>query len=285
MRASLAVRLAIHGRRPAVRSGPDGEAADYYSAVRAAVMGLLAACNGWTLPGANPLPPVRLSQFPRKSLFWLIKEKIPLLVICAASALVTMKAQRVGRPQHWPYSMSIRVGNSDRCLCPLYRQGLLALAPCHHVSPPRFLAEILAGGRGGIGVAGNHRSGHRGPALSLSARWLVLVPGDPGADHRSNAGWTGRRWLTATPTSRFSACSFSSAGARRIGPGKSSGPRLCCPPSPSQSCWCWPSSLIARLAYWGDNLTLWSHAAQVTKDNWVAEDMVAGILLTTRTSR
>ena len=33
---------AIHGRRPAVRSGPDGEAADYYPALRAAVMGLLA---------------------------------------------------------------------------------------------------------------------------------------------------------------------------------------------------------------------------------------------------
>jgi tetratricopeptide (TPR) repeat protein len=36
-----------------------------------------------------------------------------------------------------------------------------------------------------------------------------------------------------------------------------------------------------QIGYWGDNLTLWSHAAQVTKDNWVAEDMVAGILLST----
>jgi tetratricopeptide (TPR) repeat protein len=33
-----------------------------------------------------------------------------------------------------------------------------------------------------------------------------------------------------------------------------------------------------QIGYWGDNLTLWSHAAQVTTDNWVAEDMVAGIL-------
>jgi tetratricopeptide (TPR) repeat protein len=35
-----------------------------------------------------------------------------------------------------------------------------------------------------------------------------------------------------------------------------------------------------QIGVWGDNLTLWSHAAQVTQDNWVAEDMVAGLLLT-----
>ena len=44
--------------------------------------------------------------------FWLIKEKIPLLALCAASALATMKAQHVGRPQHWQYSIWIRTGNA-----------------------------------------------------------------------------------------------------------------------------------------------------------------------------
>ncbi|MGB9256205.1 MAG: hypothetical protein WCC25_15310 [Candidatus Korobacteraceae bacterium] len=34
-----------------------------------------------------------------------------------------------------------------------------------------------------------------------------------------------------------------------------------------------------QINVWSDNLTLWAHAAEVTKDNWVAEDMVAGILL------
>jgi protein O-mannosyl-transferase len=33
-----------------------------------------------------------------------------------------------------------------------------------------------------------------------------------------------------------------------------------------------------QIGYWQDNLTLWSHALQVTDKNWVAEDMVAGML-------
>ena len=34
------------------------------------------------------------------------------VAFCAASALATMKAQRVGRPQHWQYSTWIRCGNA-----------------------------------------------------------------------------------------------------------------------------------------------------------------------------
>ena len=34
-----------------------------------------------------------------------------------------------------------------------------------------------------------------------------------------------------------------------------------------------------QIGYWHDNLTLWAHAAQVTRNNWVAEDMVGGIFL------
>ena len=36
-----------------------------------------------------------------------------------------------------------------------------------------------------------------------------------------------------------------------------------------------------QIDVWRDNLTLWTHAMQVTKDNWMAEDMVAGILFST----
>jgi len=34
-----------------------------------------------------------------------------------------------------------------------------------------------------------------------------------------------------------------------------------------------------QLAYWGDNLTLWSHTLQVTSDNFVAEDNLGGALI------
>ena len=33
-----------------------------------------------------------------------------------------------------------------------------------------------------------------------------------------------------------------------------------------------------QIGYWSDNLTLWSHTLQVTGNNWVAHDMVAGIV-------
>ena len=33
-----------------------------------------------------------------------------------------------------------------------------------------------------------------------------------------------------------------------------------------------------QIGYWTDNLAMWSHALDVTKGNWVAEDMVAGLL-------
>ena len=33
-----------------------------------------------------------------------------------------------------------------------------------------------------------------------------------------------------------------------------------------------------QLGFWDDNYTMWSHALDVTKNNWVAEDMVAGLL-------
>jgi tetratricopeptide (TPR) repeat protein len=33
-----------------------------------------------------------------------------------------------------------------------------------------------------------------------------------------------------------------------------------------------------QIRYWDDNLAMWSRALQVTQNNWVAEDMVAGLL-------
>ena len=35
-----------------------------------------------------------------------------------------------------------------------------------------------------------------------------------------------------------------------------------------------------QISYWKDNLTLWQHTADVTHNNWMAEEMIAGILAT-----
>ena len=34
-----------------------------------------------------------------------------------------------------------------------------------------------------------------------------------------------------------------------------------------------------QLWYWRDTLSLWEHAAEVTRDNWMAEDMLGGATL------
>ena len=36
-----------------------------------------------------------------------------------------------------------------------------------------------------------------------------------------------------------------------------------------------------QIGYWRDNLALWTRGAAVTSNNWVAEDMIGGILLNT----
>ena len=55
-------------------------------------------------------PPAEI--FPRSSVRRLIVEKIPLLVIGAGAAWITMRAQEVGTPQTWPYSLPIRLENA-----------------------------------------------------------------------------------------------------------------------------------------------------------------------------
>ncbi len=52
------------------------------------------------------------TEIPPRSLYALVKEKIPLFVICLIDSYVTMKAQKVGRPQYWPYTFPVRLENA-----------------------------------------------------------------------------------------------------------------------------------------------------------------------------
>jgi hypothetical protein len=218
------------------------------------------------------------APFPPKQLFWLIKEKIPLLALCAASALATMKAQRVGRPQHWPYSTWIRGGNAIVAYVRYIGKALwpskLAIMYLHPGDSLRVWQVVLAG------------------LLLLAITVLVLV----GRRYRYlPVGWF---WFLGTlvPTIGFIQVGRQALADRYA----------------YQSfvglfilvCWgvadwarkrnlpkaALPSVSVAvllvlvvlthqQIGYWADNLSLWAHAAAVTKDNWVAEDMVAGIML------
>jgi hypothetical protein len=49
---------------------------------------------------------------PAQSFRWLVVEKIPLFVIAAGAAVATMRAQHVGAPANWPYTLPIRLQNA-----------------------------------------------------------------------------------------------------------------------------------------------------------------------------
>ena len=230
----------------------------------------------WREPvAAGPLP-----QFPRKSLWWLIKEKIPLLVICAASALVTMKAQRVGRPQHWPYTMSIRAGNSIvayvRYIGKAFWPSHLAIIYLHPGFSLKYW-QVAAAAAVLLVITVLVIVGRRYRYLPVGWFWFLgtLVP-------TIGLMQVGRQALA----DRYAYQSF--LGLFIL---------ICWGAADWARQKQWPKAVLPTLSiaillvlavithrqigFWGDNLSLWSHAAQVTQDNWVAEDMVAGILLTT----
>ena len=92
------------------------------------VLGLMAKPQAITLPfvlllwdywplgrlrlGSRESGSVSQTDMPSRSLYQLVKEKIPLFVICLIDAYVTMKAQKVGRPVYWPFTFRVRLENT-----------------------------------------------------------------------------------------------------------------------------------------------------------------------------
>jgi len=230
----------------------------------------------WREPAAAGPP----SKFPRKSLFWLIKEKIPLFVICAASALITMKAQRVGRPQHWPYSTSIRVGNSMVAYVRYIGKALwpshLAIMYLHPGYSLRFW-QVAAAALVLLAITVLVIVGRRHRYLPVGWFWFLgtLVP-TIGLMQVGRQALADRYAYQSFVGLFILVCWGAADWALRR-----QWPRAVLPTASIAVLLGLAVITHRQIGYWGDNLTLWSHAAQVTKDNWVAEDMVAGILLTT----
>lgn len=228
----------------------------------------------WREPAATGPP----SKFARKSLFWLIKEKIPLLVICAASALVTMKAQAIGRPQHWPYSTSIRIGNSIvayvRYIGKAFWPSHLAIMYLHPGYSLRFW-QVAAAALVLLAITVLVIVGRRYRYLPVGWFWFLgtLVPtiGLLQVGRQAMAD----RYAYQSFLGLFILICWGAADWAR----QKQWPKAVLPAASIAILLVLAVITHRQIGYWSDNLTLWSHAAQVTQDNWVAEDMVAGILL------
>lgn len=218
------------------------------------------------------------TPIPPKSLWWLILEKIPLLALCAASALATMKAQRIGRPQYWPYSVWLRAGNAIVAYVRYIGKALwpshLAIMYLHPGSSLRVWQVALAGLLL-LAITALVLAGWRHRYLPVGWFWflgtlvptigLVQVGRQALADRYAYQSFIGLFILMCWGVADW-------AGRRNL-------PRAILPTASVAVLLTLAVLTHRQIGFWNDNLTLWAHTAEVTGNNWMAEDMVAGILL------
>lgn len=228
-------------------------------------------------PGAStsddPLP-----ALPPRSLWWLIKEKMPLLVICAGSALATLKAQHAGHPQSWPYSAWVRLGN---CIVAYVRYigkalwpSKLAIMYLHPGNSLRVWQAALCGLLL-LSITGLVLLGRRHRYLPVGWFWflgtmvptigIVQVGRQAMADRYAYQSFLGLFILICWGISEL-------ARSRQL-------PKALLPGA--AIVWLLILSFLThrQIGYWKDNLILWQHTAQVTQNNWMAEELIGGILL------
>jgi len=215
-----------------------------------------------------------------QSLAWLALEKLPLLILAAVSAMVTVKAQRAGDAigSITQYPVSIRLGNAvvsyarymgktvwPANLAPMYplREGSLK-------TPAIFAAAILL-----LVITGFVLAGRRRRYLVVGWLWflgtlvpmigLVQVGTQAMADRYAYLPLLGLFimvcWGTAESASRW-----------RNSTAWVTGLAVACLLALA-------ASAHRQIGYWSDNVPLWSHTAEVTTANFIAEDNLGGALL------
>ena len=221
-----------------------------------------------------------LTAMPERSLSWLVLEKLPLIAICAASAAITLKAQRAAGAMsglNW-HPFSVRLENAivsyARYLGVAFWPSSLSLY-YPHPGDSLVLWQVIVAGAILLAVTLLVVAGRRRRYLLVGWLWFLgtLVPmiglvqvGNQGrADRYAYLSFIGLFIMVCWGVAEV-------ARQRQI-----SGAPLAA-----------ASALLLivlavmthrQVAYWDDNVTLWSHAVEVTKNNYVAEDHLGGALL------
>ena len=218
-----------------------------------------------------------MTAFPARDFSELVWEKAPLFALAAASAGITIKAQSSGGATNW-YPISIRIGNAivsyasylgkafwPARLAPMYPHPGYSLNPLHVAAALLLLLAIT-----GLVVAGR-----RYRYLPMGWLWFLgtLVPmlglkqvgSQSMADRYAYLPFIGLFIMVCWWISDW-------AGHRRLA-----------------NVWLAAPSMVILLAltavshrqigFWGDHVTLWTHALQVTSGNWEAENNLAMALL------
>jgi protein O-mannosyl-transferase len=206
---------------------------------------------------------------PAQSFSWLILEKMPLGLIIAASSFITMKAQKVGRPFNWAYSVWTRGANAvvayasyivkafwPTRLAIMYPHPGTSLARWQIVGSALFLLAITAL------VVANWRRRY----LVVGWLWFLgtMVP-MIGVVQVGRQAMADRYAYLPFIGLFIMICWGVSESAERL--------RLPAFALPSVSALVLLGAALVthhQLGYWRDNVKLWSHTVDVTHNNSVA---------------
>ncbi len=232
------------------------------------------------------------TRLPGKSLTWLIVEKLPLFVLSAASAVLTIKAQAMTGALNGiftSYPFSIRLENAivayvrymgkavwPSHLAVFYPHPETLLDPWQVAAAAVVLLMITA-----LVIAGRH---HRyflvgwlwflGTLIPMIG--LVQVGAQAMADRYAYLPFIGLFIMICWGVAEFQPAG-GSARSEWTEEGHTSSTWL------TIACLGMLLALAAvahqQLWYWRNSAALWEHAAEVTRGNWMAEDMLGSVML------
>jgi protein O-mannosyl-transferase len=220
------------------------------------------------------------AAMPVKSFSWLVLEKLPLFAICGASAAITLKAQRAAGAMsglNW-HPFSVRLENAIVSYVryvgeAFWPSGLSLYYP--HPGNSLVLWQVIAAAAVLLAVTVLALAVRGRRYLLVGWFWFLgtLVPmiglvqvGDQGrADRYAYLSFIGLFIMLCWGVAEW-ARQHHISSAKLIG---ASGVALLA----------LTVTTYRQIDYWGDNVTLWSHAVEVTKNNFVAEDHLGGALV------
>ena len=218
--------------------------------------------------------------FPARSFLQLVVEKLPLLAMSAVSAVITVKAQQAGasvqslRKFPFPLRLENAIVAYGRYLGKaIWPSSLSPLYPFSRTAPPVW--QLLAAVTVLLAISGLVVAGRKYRYLTVGWLWflgtlvpmigLVQVGVQSMADRYAYLSFIGLFVMACWGLADL-------AAARRV-----------------SEAWLTGVSVVVllilagvtrhQLAYWGDEVSLWTHTIQTTSDNFVAEDNLGTTLL------
>ncbi len=214
---------------------------------------------------------------PGKTFSQLIIEKLPLFALSVISAVITMKAQQAGHAMR-VYPLSVRLENAIVAYASYVKKAFwpVDLAPMYpHPGDSLAKGTVFAALLFLVVLSAWVAFERRGRYLTMGWLWFVgtLVPmiglvqvgNQAMADRYAYLSFLGLFIMVCWGVANW-------AEERHVA-----------------TAWVGGVSIVVLLTlavlahrqieYWSDNITLWSHTLQVTKDNWLAEDNLGGALM------